>query len=186
MHFFIKMRKSLFQVLEIPQGVEVNIDGATFSVKGPEGELKRIFNINKLVFEIRDGKIWLGSEKATKTEKRLMNTITAHIKNMMQGVQTKFEYQVKICSSHFPMTVDVQGNEALVKNFLGEKIPRKIKIPENVDVKIEKELITITSSDKEIAGQTAANFEKSTRISNRDRRVFQDGLFIINKCGREM
>jgi large subunit ribosomal protein L6 len=180
------MKKELFQEIEIPEGMEINIDGSEVIVKGKEGELKRTFGQNKLAFEKKENKIIIGHKKATKQEKKLMNTIAAHIKNMIKGVDEKFEYKVKICFSHFPMTVEVEGNKATIKNFLGEKIPRIAKIPEGVEVKADKEFITITSNNKELAGQTAANFEKATRITSRDRRVFQDGLFIINKAGREM
>lgn len=180
------MKKELSQIVEIPEGVEVNLDGAMFTIKGPEGENKRIFKQNKLSFEKKENQIIIGNKNSTKREKKMMNTIAAHIKNMIRGVQKKFEYKLKVCFSHFPISVEVSGDKATVKNFLGEKIPRNVRIPKGVDIKVEKEIITITSLDKESAGQAAANFEASTKIRNKDRRIFQDGIFIINKDGREM
>jgi len=182
------MRKEIFQNIEIPEGIEVKIDGTELRVKGKEGENKRCFNIDasKLSLEKKDSKIIIGGKKVTKKEKRVINTIAAHIKNMIRGVQEKFEYHLKICFSHFPITVEVKGNDVLIKNFLGEKIPRKTKIPEGVDIDVRKDMIKITSNDKELAGQAAANFEKSTKVGLRDRRVFQDGIFIVNKAGREI
>ena len=172
--------------IEIPKEVEFDLEGSTLVVKGQEGENKRTFNDNKLIFEKKDKQIIIGSAKATKREKKNMNTITAHIKNMIKGVQKKFEYKLKICFSHFPMTVEIKENTAIIKNFLGEKIPRKARIPQGVEVKVDKEIITITSLNKELAGQAAANFETATRISKKDRRIFQDGIYITNKSGREM
>ncbi len=180
------MKKKLYQTIEIPEGVEADFEESTLVVKGPEGENKREFNFINLDFEKKDKNIIIGNEKATKVEKKYMNTIVAHIKNMIKGVQKKFEYKLKICFSHFPMTIDIKGREGTIKNFLGEKFPRKVKIPEKVEVKIEGEFITITSLDKELAGQTAANFEKATNIRKRDKRIFQDGIFIINKNGKEI
>ena len=181
------MKKKLYQTIEIPEGVEVSLDeNNTLIVKGPEGENKRTFKILSLDFDKKDNTLVIGSEKATKVEKKYMNTIVAHIKNMIKGVQKKFEYKLKICFSHFPMTIDIKEREGTIKNFLGEKFPRKVKIPEKVEVKIEGEFITIISLDKELAGQTAANFEKATNIRKRDKRIFQDGIFIIEKNGKEI
>ena len=178
------MKKELFQEIEIPEGVEVVIEGSTLKVRGKEGENKKTFKVNKLKFEKKDNKIVIGYEKATKKEKKLMNTLTSHVKNMIRGAQKKFEYQLKVCFSHFPINVEVKGKEVLIKNFLGEKIPRKTKISEGVEIEINKDIIKLTSIDKELVGQAAANFETATKIRKRDRRIFQDGIFIINKAGR--
>lgn len=186
MHFFIRMKKQLFQEIKIPEGIEVNLDDSTLVVKGPEGENKRIFKIGKLKFEVKEGKIIIGHDKSTKTEKKMMNTITSHINNLLRGVQKKFEYKLKVCASHFPMTVKAEGNKAIIKNFLGEKIDRIVNIPNNVEIKIDKDIITITSIDKELVGQAAANFESATKIRMKDRRVFQDGIYITSKDGRVM
>lgn len=180
------MKKELFQEIEIPKGIGVRIDDSTISIKGPEGENERTFNKNKLVFEVKDNKILVGKKIATKKEKKIINTLTAHIKNMVRGVQKKFEYKLKVCSTHFPISLELEGNKISIKNFLGEKIPRNVKILDGSEVKIDGEIITVISSNKEIAGQTAANFEAATKIKKRDRRIFQDGIFIINKSGKEI
>lgn len=180
------MRREIFQEIEIPEGVEANIDGSSITIKGNKGENKRTFNVTNLSFEKRGNKIIVGNKKATKKDKRMMNTIQAHIKNMIKGVQEKFEYKLKVCFNHFPITVEVKGNEGIIKNFLGEKTPRKLKIREGADVKVDKDIITIISTDKETAGKIAADFERATWIRMRDRRVFQDGIFITTKAGEEI
>ena len=179
-------RKKILQEIEIPAGVEVKIKEKEIIVKGPEGENSREFDMRKLKIEQKNEKISIENSSATRKEKRRINTFTAHLKNMILGVQKKFEYKLKICSVHFPITIEIKGNKALIKNFLGEKTPRKCNIPQKAEIEINKDIITIKSTDKEIAGQAAANFEIATRVTNRDRRVFQDGIFIINKVGKEI
>lgn len=186
MHTFIKMRIEFFKATEIPEGVEVSVNGDEVSVKGPQGEVKKDMNFANLELKQEGKTFTVGSLKATKREKKMANTIIAHVNNMIKGVQEKFEYTLKICSSHFPMTVKVEGNSAEIKNFLGEKISRRAKIPASVEVNVKGDKISVVSINKELAGQTAANFEAATKIRNRDRRIFQDGIFILNKAGKEI
>src|SRR3989344_4995448 len=155
------------QEIIIPEDVEAEINQNNLTLKGKEGENIREFNLNGISLEKKDKKIIISCEKATKKEKRMINTSTAHIKNMIKGVQKKFEYKLKICSSHFPMN-------------------RKVELPKNIEIKIEKDMVTILSTNKELAGQAAANLEKVTKIRGRDRRVFQDGIYILNKSGKEI
>ena len=183
---FTKMKKSLSKTIEIPEGVEILINENSVSVKGSQGEVKREINFGRLDVNISGNKVILKHDKATKREKKTMNTSAAHISNMIKGVQDKIVYLVKIASGHFPMTVKVEGDTATIKNFLGEKVDRKAKILPNVEIDVKKDLIEIKSVDKEAAGQTAANLESATRISNRDRRIFQDGLYIIKKGEKEL
>lgn len=180
------MRKEHTQTIEIPEGVEVKLDGTHLSVKGPEGENSRDFKVGKIKFSVDGGKIVLSEKSATKNDKRTINTYASHIRNMIKGVQEKFVYELKVASSHFPMSVKVEGNKATIKNFLGEKIERTCKVPAGAEVEVKKDFITVKSVSKEIAGQAAANFEKATRISNRDRRIFQDGIYMTNKAGKEI
>ncbi|MEX2017368.1 MAG: 50S ribosomal protein L6 [Candidatus Pacearchaeota archaeon] len=181
------MKKEYIQTIKIPEGVEVEIrDHNKITVKGPQGESSKEFKVNNLTFEKKGDEIVIGNKKATKNEKKMINTIRAHVKNMLAGILEKFEYKLKVCYNHFPFTVEIKGKEAVIKNFLGEKVPRKVMIPDGVEVKIEKEIITITSNDKEIAGQAAANLETATKIRLRDRRIFQDGIFITSKGGKEI
>lgn len=180
------MKKEFSQKIEIPEGVEANIDGNILNVKGKEGENSREFNLTGLILEKKENYIEIGSKKATKREKKMINTLSAHVRNMIKGVQEKFEYKLKACTSHFPITVSVQGNEVLIKNFLGEKTPRKLKIKKGAEVKVEGDMIKVSSTNKEIAGQVAADIETATKIRARDRRVFQDGIWITHKAGEEI
>lgn len=190
MHIFTKMKNEII----IPDEIEAEISKNKLTLKGKEGENSREFNLGKINLEKKDssngissgGKIILSCEKATKKEKRIINTSIAHIKNMIKGIQKKFEYSLKICSSHFPMTVKIEGENVVVKNFLGEKVDRKIKLPKNVEIKLNGDIIKIISIDKELAGQGAANLERVTKIKKRDRRIFQDGIYIIDKSGKEI
>ena len=100
---------------------------------------------------------------------------------MIRGVNEGFTYELKICSGHFPMTVKKEGEEVVISNFLGEKIPRKSKIIQGVDLEVKGDMIIVKSPDREKAGQTAANLEKATFIKKRDRRIFQDGCYIVSK-----
>lgn len=169
--------------IEIPEGVEVKAENNVLIVKGPKGELTREFR-SKFISVSASDKIILLAKNATKREKTMINTFRAHIKNMLKGVVEPHKYELKICSGHFPMNVTLKDKELSIKNFLGEKVPRTTKIIEGVNVKLEGDIIYVEGIDIEKCGQCAANIEKATRITNRDRRIFQDGIWITSKPGK--
>ncbi len=168
--------------IELTEGVQAEIEGRTVRIKGDKGELERTFMFPKLSFAKEGESITITVEKPTKREKTKAGTARAHIRNMIKGVKEGHTYKLKICSGHFPMNVTVSGDTLTIKNFLGEKIPRTLKIKDGANVKIDGEFITVNSTDKEIAGQVAADIEQLTRITNRDIRIFQDGIYITEKA----
>lgn len=179
------MKDAITVEVEIPEGVTATLDASKFTVKG-KTEASRSFVYPKIELKIEGQKVILHTAKGTKREKTIIGSFASHIKNLIQGVQEPHEYKLKICSGHFPMNVSVSGQEFVVKNFLGESVPRKVTLTPGADVKVDGTQITVTSADKEIAGQVAAKIEGLCRITNRDKRIFQDGCYITHKAGKEI
>ncbi len=184
---YTKMKQKLMQKeIVIKENIESKLEGKTLTIKGPKGELKRRFIYPGIKMSVKDNKIILSAENATKREKTMIGTFTAHIKNMIKGVLEGFVYKLKICAGHFPMSVLVEGQKVLIKNFLGERVPRKARILPGAKVLVQGDIITVEGIDKEVVSQSASNIELACRISNRDRRVFMDGVWLINKDGKNI
>lgn len=179
------MKTDLHEEIEIPEGINAVIENNEIIMKKNSNELRRKLNV-LIDIKIEGSKIILEAKKASKREKKIFGSIRAHLNNMIKGLSEKFKYKLQAVSAHFPMnlSVDKEKNELVVKNFLGEKTDRRIKLIPNVDVKVNRDIIEIESEDIEKAGQCAANIEKGARVKNKDRRVYQDGIYITEKPGR--
>ena len=157
----------------------------TFS--GEHGDISREF-IHSKVRIIQDGGGFIVScDLPRKKEKALCGTWAAHLRNMNKGVSEGFTYKMKAVYSHFPMTlkVDYANNNFVVNNYFGEKVPRLANLPwpeEEVKVEVKnKTEVIIFGKDKEKVGQTTANIERCCTVKKRDRRIFQDGIYLVEK-----
>lgn len=172
------------KIIDIPDGIEVNIDNFKVSIKGPKGNLKRDFFSplfrDEIIIRKEDNKIFLSTKSEKRKIKSMFGTIEAHIKNMFKGVTEGFSVKLRIVYMHFPMKVEVSGKEILINNFLGERVPRRAKIIGNCKVDVKDDVVTVSGINKDDVGQTAANMEKATWVKARDRRVFQDGIFRLS------
>ncbi len=172
------------KIIEFPENVDIKIDGKLVIVKGAKGELSRDFGNPKydtsVLFEKKGNSVEIkyGDKKAFRA---MAGTIEAHLKNMTLGVTEGFQYKMKIIYSHFPVSVTVKDDELHVKNFLGEKGARIAKITKGCTVKVDKEEITLTGVNIETLGQTAQRIEQICRLSGRDRRIFQDGIYLTGR-----
>ena len=170
--------------INVLNSVNVSINDNKIIVKGPKGTIEYIFNYPRLKLSMEGDKLFFRCEHYTRHEKRMYGTLKAHVNNMMKGVIEPYVYKLKICSAHFPMGVEYKNNEFSIKNFLGEKTPRVCKIDSDVDVKINGEFVEVKSPSKEKAGTNASKIELLARVTGRDKRVYQDGIYMIDKGGK--
>ena len=168
--------------VEIPPGVNVALEGNALTVSGPKGTLARDMRFPQIDVRIEDGEVVVSTASDKKRFLAMSGTLEAHVKSMIRGVVEGYEYRMKVVYSHFPIQLKLQGNRLEIGNFLGEKQPRTAKIIEGVTVKIGNDEVTLTGIDKEKVGNTAANIEHATKITKRDPRVFQDGIYITERA----
>ncbi len=171
--------------VKIPEGVEVKVQGFKVFVKGPKGELERDFTSplfkDFISLEVKDGEFIARSTSERRKVKAMLGTIAAHVRNMIKGVTQGYRYKLKAVYVHFPMNLEVKGDKVIINNFLGERTPRTAKIVGNVTVKVQGQEIIVEGINKEEVGQTAANLEQATRVTHLDRRIFQDGIYLVSK-----
>ena len=175
------MKHKIEEIIEIPPGLTCEFRNKNFTCKNNSNEVSRIIDVPRIEIIIRENKIILTAEKGSKKELKMIKSQTAHIKNLFLGLKNKFIYKLEACNVHFPMTLKAENGKLIINNFLGEKVRRLAEILPGVELDIKGPQITLSSHDKDAAGKTAANIERATKIKNRDRRIFQDGIFIVEK-----
>ena len=174
----------LTKEISIPEGVNVDVVGNIVKVSGTKGQVERQFQLNRdMKIEKADNKVKVTSESEVRNARALVGTIIAHIRNMFTGVTTGYTYRLRTVYAHFPITVKVEGSKVLVQNFLGERTPRIANILNSVQVKIEGPDLIVSGVDVEKVSQTSANIEQATRIVGYDKKIFQDGIFLVSREG---
>lgn len=169
--------------ISLPKGVSAAFKDGVLTLKGSEGEVARHFHLGRMSLTVREG-ITLTLEMPKRREMAEFNTVASEIRSAVQGAEKGYEYRLRIVYAHFPIKVQVRGSDVIIENFLGERHPRSARIMGKSKVTVSGDHITVASADVESAGQTAANIERATRIKNYDRRVFQDGIYIVEKAGK--
>ena len=167
--------------IQVPDGVEVAIEGRKVTVKGAKGALTRDFSYVPISIEGNGKTVRVWAEWPRKKEAALVGTIYSHIQNMITGVEKGFSYKLKIVFSHFPISVKVQGKTVVIENFTGERRARKVKTRGDVKVKVQSEDIVVEGTNLEDVSQTAANIEQATKVKKKDPRVFLDGIYVYER-----
>ena len=169
------------KTIEIPDGVEVKVEGRIVTVKGAKGTLTHNFSETPVSI-LQEGKtIKVQANWPRKKEAALVGTVSSHIQNMILGVTKGFTYKLKIVFSHFPISIKIKENTVSIENFTGERSPRFVKIIGDVKISVKEDDIIVQGINLEDVSQTAANIEQATKVKSKDPRVFLDGIFIYEK-----
>jgi large subunit ribosomal protein L6 len=167
--------------VKIPGGVKASLDGMHLRVTGPKGELSRNVRFPQVTVTCDGNEVVIATESRRKEITAMVGTLEAHTKNMFRGVTEGYEYRMKVVYSHFPIQLKLQGNKLEIANFLGEKKARHARIEQGVTAKVGNDEVVLTGIDRELVGTSAANIEHATHIRDRDPRVFQDGIYMVQR-----
>ncbi|KAK3708875.1 60S ribosomal protein L9B [Vermiconidia calcicola] len=177
--------------LEIPEGVKVHIKTRIVTVEGPRGKLTK--NLGHIAVSFSHPKknilqieLHHGSRKNVAT----IRTVRSLINNLIIGVTKGFKYKMRYVYAHFPINVNLDKMqetglwEVEIRNFLGEKIVRRVVMQHGVDVEASKNVkdqLELTGNSLEAVSQSAADIQQVCRVRNKDIRKFLDGLYVSER-----
>jgi len=139
----------------IPENVEVKIDDSRVTIKGPRGELQREVR-PEIRIEKKDREIIVEPKKETKRTAAFWGLTRTLVFNMVKGVTDGYEKKLQIEGLGYKANLE---KEDLVLQ-VGYSYPVKLKKQEGISFSVEKNIITVLGSDKELVGQMAAKIRK--------------------------
>lgn len=135
----------------IPAGTSVTMQDGVVHVKGKGGELTR--TIRPVVgVTVEGNEIKVSPVAQTRLALALWGTYSAHLRNMVQGVNEPFTRKLVVEGVGFK--VALSGNKLTLN--IGFSHPVEITVPEGITLVVEKNEITVSGIDKDAVGQFAA------------------------------
>ncbi len=167
--------------IEIPQGVEVTIEGQKVTAKGPLGtevvEVRPEITLNK-----EDGKLLVGrvdEQRLTRSLHGLSRTLVA---NAITGVKTGFTKKLEIIGVGYRAAM--QGNTLNLS--LGYSHPVNVEAPQGITITVEANTkVTVSGSNKQLVGDVAAAIRsKRPPEVYKGKGIKYEGEHIRRKAGK--
>jgi len=144
--------------VKLPEGVKIEVANRVLSVTGPKGELSRNLP-RKVAIKVKDGSGFVEKKGDSKLANALQGTFRSHLSNMVHGVTEGWKKELEINGPGF--RAEAKPKEIVLS--VGYSHPVIIKAPENIEFKVEKNLITVEGIDKEVVGHVAAMVRNSRK-----------------------
>ncbi len=136
----------------IPAGTEVSVSATEVTVVGKGGSLKRALH-PAISVKVDGQEVKVAPAEKTRLARALWGTYAAHVRNMIAGVNTPFVKVLQVQGIGYK----AEAAGKTLKFALGFSHPVVVDIPEGLTAAVEKNVITISGSDKERVGQFAAS-----------------------------
>jgi large subunit ribosomal protein L6 len=142
--------------VDLPDGVNVEIEGNAVTVKGTKGQLNRQFN-ERIGFDVDNGVVTVTRPDDTRESRALHGLSRALLANMVTGVSDGFRKELEIQGVGYRASLKGSGVELLV----GFSHPVVVEAPDGITFEVpEQTKIIVSGIDKEQVGQVAANIRK--------------------------
>ena len=145
--------------VEIPGGVQVELSGLNVRVKGPKGELRRLFSpIIGIKMDAERNQLVITRNSDHPAERAMHGTTRAVLANMIHGVSKGFEVVLQVEGVGY--RAEMEGKNLAL--FVGYSHPVKMEPPAGVSFETDAKTrqIKVLGFDKELVGQIAANIRK--------------------------
>jgi large subunit ribosomal protein L6 len=142
--------------ITVPAGVKVDINGSEVTVKGPKGELKRLFS-PIIAIEQEGNEITVKRSSDEASVRALHGTTRALLHNMVVGVSDGFTVVLEVEGVGY--RAEMNGKNLVL--YVGYSAPKEVVPPAgvsfDVDTKAKPQQIKVMGYDRELVGQIAAN-----------------------------
>lgn len=177
------------QILDIPEGVTVDIKARVIKVTGPRGVLvKNLKHIDVTFEKINNKAVKIIVHNGSRKHVAALRTVKSLITNLIIGVTKGFKYKMRYVYAHFPINVnivEIDGQKFVeIRNFLGEKKVRQIKIFDGVTCEpssTQKDELIVSGNSLEDVSQNCADISQICRVRNKDIRKFLDGIYVSER-----
>jgi large subunit ribosomal protein L6 len=140
------------KIIIIPTGVTFDLKGQTFKIKGPKGELTLDVHPKVMIEKSENGLLVKVKNETNKQERALWGLFRSLVSNMVVGVTQGFSKTLEINGVGYKAAI--AGSKLTLS--LGYSHPVEMEVPKGLDVKVEKNTITIAGIDKQLVGQFSA------------------------------
>ncbi len=142
--------------IQVPSGVQVELNAQEVSVKGPKGSLKLTVHPKVQIKKEGDVITLAVKKEDDKKERALWGLFNRLIENMIVGVTKGYDQGLEFIGVGYKVSV----SNKVVKMDVGFSHEVDFPLPAGIDAKVEKNTLTLSGIDKQLLGETAARIRR--------------------------